>query len=950
MMRSLLTSLAALGLFTAAPVFGQALQVTVSVNGVFSGVGQGGSAILTAPAIGQAVLATVQVRYVGTGTASITAASISGAASLSVISQPSLPIVLSPNGSAAFTVQYLPTSGGAVSGVMSIAYTENGQASAFAFTLNGSAPDVALSYLISPGGALTNLNTGDRITFPSTNVGSSTTAVVNILNRGSGSVPLQSLTASGSDFQVTGSPAPTTLAAGQQQSFQVVFSPQATGASSGLLTVGFGGTSITFALGGTGAAPDLRISYSFADNNVHTLTDGAAIVFPAVDINATSTAVISVTNQGTGSGSLTGIFVSGAGFQLNGAPQIPAAIPSGQTVRFNLVFAPSRSGSFNGTFRIDITGKSVSGTLSASTAASNLTLSYIDPDTSNTLSLGGGSTLSFPNTLVGANSTITLLVANTGAGTGAVNSIALGGLPTGFQLVNLPPFPVNVPPSQQLRFGIRFTPSQPLLSTDTLRIDLNGTASTVNLQGKGTQAQFSYTWTGTAGATPVSPDGTIGLDETAVGQTTSTSITVSNQGLGDGQVAGISVTGQGLSLSDLPTVPFTLRPNGSQRFTLNFAPSQPGPVTGRLTIGADTFVVTATGIGSRLIYTYTSASSAVPVVENGVVIFPPLAVGRTENLDFAIQNTGTSAAAISSINLAAPSAIFVLANLPSLPVNLNPGATLAFTVSFLPNNTGSLTAGLRVNNSSFTLSGSGTQPAPLPGYSFQGPSGGSQPAQQAAIGLSLASPYPLGVQGTLKLTFVSNVFTDDPAIQFASGGRSVNFTIPANGATAMFNGGATTVALQTGTTAGNIVITPSFAVQSGFDLTPASPDPLTLAIARSAPQLLSASISAQTATSFTIVLNGYSTPRNIRQFDIQISPKQGQNFSTTHLAIDVSSTSSAWFQSATSQGFGGSFLVAIPFSLAKGNSGDDLVHLIQSLSITAANDVGGSNAVSVAIP
>jgi hypothetical protein len=178
----------------------------------------------------------------------------------------------------------------------------------------------------------------------------------------------------------------------------------------------------------------------------------------------------------------------------------------------------------------------------------------------------------------------------------------------------------------------------------------------------------------------------------------------------------------------------------------------------------------------------------------------------------------------------------------------------------------------------------------------------------------------------------------------------VNFTIPANTTQALFNGNATTVALQTGTTAGNIIITPSFAMQGGFSLTPSSPDLLTLTIQPSAPQLLNAKVSSETTTGFTLTLSGYTTSRNIRQFDVQITPKQGQSFSTAHLTIDVSAASTSWFQSTVSQNFGGTFLVAIPFTLSNGSTTDDLVHMLQSLSITATNDVGVSSALSVPIP
>jgi hypothetical protein len=702
---------------------------------------------------------------------------------------------------------------------------------------------------------------------------------------------------------------------------------------------------------GQSAAPNFLAQYTFADNIVHTLLNGATLNFPSVDINGNTSATIQILNQGTGSGTIDSISLTGTGFQLNGSPVLPLTIAAGQSASFKVVFAPTQSGSYTGSLGISMGGVSISATLTASTTTPSLSVSYVDPSTSNILPLANNATLSFPTTLAGTTSTITIRVANSGAGTGSITSIALaGGAASAFQLTNLPALPSSVAPAQQATFGIRFSPPQQQPFTDTLTIISNGQTTTINLQGQGIQTQYSYTWSDGTKTTTISVGGTIAIAATAVGQTSSAVVSVSNNGTTDGQIANIAVTGQGLSLSNLPALPVTLHANGSQHFTLNFAPTQPGAVSGQLTIGNDTFTVTSTGIGSRLIYTYTSGSSAVAVAETGVVIFPPLAVGGTESLNFSIQNTGTSAATISSINLTAPSTIFSLAQLPPLPMNLAANATATITISFVPNNIGSLTATLQVNASDFTLSGSGTQPAPLPAYQFQGPSGNQQPAQQPAVGMTLAAPYPSPLQGTLTLTFVPAAFADDSSIQFASGGRTVNFTIPANTTQALFNGSATTMALQTGTTAGNIVITPSFTMQSGFVVTPPSPDVLTLTIPPSAPQLLNGSVSAETTTSFTLTFSGYSTSRIIRQLNVQITPKQGQSVSTTSLTIDASSTSAAWFQSTVSQSFGGSFLVAIPFNLSSGSSTADLVHLLQSLSITATNDVGTSSAISVPIP
>jgi hypothetical protein len=755
----------------------------------------------------------------------------------------------------------------------------------------------------------------------------------------------------GPAFILNGSPAPVLLQPGAQASFNVRFTPQSGGGNNGSLMLALNNSNISFSLTGVGTAPSFIVTYALSDGNIRPITDGTAINFPSADVNGTATAAIEILNRGTGSGSVNGISVTGAGFRLNNLPLLPATVAADQSLRFGVVFAPTQAGAFSGTFQINLDNRAVSGSLLASTASSNILLTYVEPGTNSVIALADGATIPFADTMVNSASTITVSANNSGAGTGLISSITLGGSsPSAFQLLSLPTLPASIPPSQQIRFGVRFSPQRQELISAVLLLNLNnGQTLTINLQARGIGPQFTYESSNEGGSIAIAPGGTISLADTAVGQTSSVTMTVLNSGSGDGQILAFSVTGQGLSVADLPTTPVTLSPGASRRFILSFAPTQPGVVNGRLTIGNDTFAVTASGIGSRLLYTYIGAASAVPITDGGVVIFPPIAVGDRREMQFTIQNTGTSAATISSINLATPSVVFALEQLPNLPVDLDPGASIAFPIGFTPNNTGSLTASLRVNTGSFSLSGSGTQPPPLPPYQLQAPDGEHQPAKQPSIGLALASPYPRGLQGTLTLTFVSNVFADDPAVQFASGGRSVSFTIPANSTQAIFNGGASMIAVQTGTTAGNIVVTPSFALQGGFNITPPTPDSLTLTIARSAPQLVSASITARTLNSFTLSLSGFSTTRAVRQLDIQITPQPGENLSATRLTLDVTSSSVGWFQSTASQPFGGAFTIAIPFALQSGDSTDDLVRRLQSLRVTATNEIGASNDLEVPI-
>jgi len=126
--------------------------------------------------------------------------------------------------------------------------------------------------------------------------------------------------------------------------------------------------------------------------------------------------------------------------------------------------------------------------------------------------------------------------------------------------------------------------------------------------------------------------------------------------------------------------------------------------------------------------------------------------------------------------------------------------------------------------------------------------------------------------------------------------------------------------------------------------------PAAVGVAAAAPQLVSGSIASETLDSFSLVLNGYVTARSLKQLTVQVTPKSGESFSTTSLTVDLTSSAAAWFQSAASSDYGGAFQIAIPFVLSNGSTTDDLVHDLQSLSITAGNGIGSSSALSVTIP
>jgi hypothetical protein len=448
--------------------------------------------------------------------------------------------------------------------------------------------------------------------------------------------------------------------------------------------------------------------------------------------------------------------------------------------------------------------------------------------------------------------------------------------------------------------------------------------------------------------TPVLPNQILNVPDAIVGEKSRVVLRVRNTGNADARIAAIDIAGAGFSLTEVPFTPLTLTPGASANFTVNFEPTQPGRAAGRLRVGNDNFDVIANGLGANLQFSYAAGSASFNVGNNGTVVFTPTAVGAKSSVQFRLNNTGTAATSINSISVSGSSA-FTATELPSTPLTLQAGESAAFSLTFTPAAVGPATASLRVDTQTFTLSAVGNQPAPLPAYSFEGASGAVEPAGQPSVGLRLEQPYGLPLTGVLTLAFNSEVFATDPAVQFATGGRTVNFTIPAGQTQAVFPNGRNQVALQTGTVAGTLSLTPSFATTEGnINLTPTAPLSLNLTVAQTAPRLLGIQVQSRTANGFTLLVSGYATGRSITQMAFQFAPVSGESVATTQLSLNVEPSFSAWYGSTNSQPYGSAFTATVPFTL-QGDTEEvsSLIDAIQSVSVTLSNRQGASQSQSV---
>lgn len=581
--------------------------------------------------------------------------------------------------------------------------------------------------------------------------------------------------------------------------------------------------------------------------------------------------------------------------------------------------------------------------LSLTGTTPNLTVSYFLQSNGNVVPLAQGASVVFPPALVGTTEGATMIISNSGSGSGSVSGITVSG--TAFQTLGLPLQPATINAGADLRFAINYTPTKVGADTGSLQISLGGIPFAASLMGSGIQPAYSYQMLTSSGSQAFAPNQPLTLPDTNVGDTTTVTIQVQNTGTAVGTISSFGVSGP-FTISDIPAVVPTLQPNDILKFTLGFTPAQAGKNTGKLRIGNDLFDLTGNGLGPSLVFSY--GGTATPVKGGDTVIFSPLQVGSEARLPFTVTNSGTTAATVASVGVDDTHGVFRLESLPSFfPVTLVPNDSFTITLVFAPATTGFANSTLRIDAQQFALSGNGLPPPPLSDLKFTGPSGVVDPASQPAVGLGLAAPYPLALSGVLTLSITSSAFTPDPAVVFSTGGRTVAFSIPANSTQAVFPNGANQIQLQTGTNAGTLTIKPTIATSSGLDLTPPAPPALVLTVPPAAPRLLSVDVTSLTPTGFSLRVVGYSTTRSLTKLSFQFTPTSDVTTPAAQFAVDVSSAAAVWYSGSQSQASGGQFGVTVPFTLqSSATTITSPVGKIQSVAVSASNDQGASNSVT----
>jgi hypothetical protein len=676
------------------------------------------------------------------------------------------------------------------------------------------------------------------------------------------------------------------------------------------------------------------------DRQTAAVADGSTVTLPASALGQFATATLAMTYRGTGPCTITRLELTGPSeFSLPDAITLPVPASPGQPIALTIRYRPSTSARSSGRLLVAFDEAAKLGTFSLNLTgtAPELVFSYVQAPAGNTTLLASGDLVRFPDTAVRSTSTMAITLTNRGSGSGTVNSVAVQG--AGFQASGLPLMPAALEAGRDLRFNVVFSPTAIGNASGGVTADIGRTVNFA-LSAKAVGAEYGYELLLTDGTKPVLPDSEFALPDVPVGQHATLAVRVRNRGNAEGKITSITVAGTGYQVSDLPFLPVTVASGAAFVFTLDFTSAQPGRFAGRLRVGDDSFQLTAFVLGSALQYSYESGSGQVLVVNGGNVLFPPAPVGSSTVVRFSIRNTGTVAAPLSTIAIAGGTG-FTLTDLPQLPVSLRPDQSIGFTITAVPASVSTSNGTLRIDQLTMNLSVSGQPPPALPAYRFTGASGSADPLQQVAVGLSLTAPYSLPVKGVMTLSFVSDAFGADPSVQFAAGGKTVNFEIPANSTTAVFPGNATQVRFQTGTVAGAINLTATFSYEGTTPLTPAASPAMVLAIPQSAPRIISAQVASRSASGLTLLVSGYATGRSIQQMEFEFVPITGLSLTTSRFTMSSDAAFSSWYQSTTSQQFGSLFTVSIPFT-GTVSTGQSLADVLETVRVRVSNQQGAS--------
>lgn len=227
----------------------------------------------------------------------------------------------------------------------------------------------------------------------------------------------------------------------------------------------------------------------------------------------------------------------------------------------------------------------------------------------------------------------------------------------------------------------------------------------------------------------------------------------------------------------------------------------------------------------------------------------------------------------------------------------------------------------------------------IPSISIVGLALGGDPLQEVTVGLQLSAPAPIRLEAEVELTFESAGFgaTDNPQVQFVEPGATANgrrfrFIIePGQTATSL-------VRIRPGTVTGTIRVRLVSVIAAGRDVTGPDRPSRQVVVPRLRPIITDFQFANETETGFTLVITGYSTPRDMISGLVTFNARQGTTLTgPTSFTVQLSEFFRSYYSGSGSQIGGSTFVLRIPVTV-DGNKND-----IAAVSVRLTNSVGDSD-------
>jgi len=397
-----------------------------------------------------------------------------------------------------------------------------------------------------------------------------------------------------------------------------------------------------------------------------------------------------------------------------------------------------------------------------------------------------------------------------------------------------------------------------------------------------------------------------------------------------------------------------LAPGGSEDVTATFTPTALGPASEDLSmsyagnpaaegcpvntaagqvVSVSTFygsglpsVIGGGGVTGSLTLSYLAADGSTQIVQSGgTVSFGRVEEGTSSAVAFTLTNSSAQSVTAPPITVSA-GAFTLITPIPSTLV-IGAGESFSFSAQFQPNAPTPFTGVLSIGTQPVNLSGTGTAP-PLPAASLQFDVSTFASQQQDHVTVSLATASQISATGTLTLAFAPSVtgVTDDPAVMFvATGGRNLTVQVNVGSQTAFYNG-QSQFAFQTGTTAGKLTFTLTFAGQ----------DPVVQTIdILPAPVTLTASAGVWQEPSLVVTLTGYDNTYSAGKMSFTFYSTTGAVIGQGAVTADETQPFQQYFFNQNS--YGGAFQLQANFPVTGGD-----VTTVGSVDVTITNTVGTS--------